>query len=342
VNCPAVRELPPPPEGRTGWPWTVATPPLFASRPSSPWPRVTIVTPSYNQGAYLEETIRSVLLQNYPNLEYIIMDGGSTDQSVDVILRYERWLTHWESRADQGQSHAINKGWKIATGNVLAWLNSDDLYRPGALAEAVLALSSHPSAAFVYSNVEYIDPQGQTLIVRNPGQTDLKRMLWALVSLIPQPTTFVRREMLTEVGFLDESLDYSMDYDYWLRLLTGHRGVYQDRVWACTRIHQDAKTVARQKDIWLQKKQVLAKIFSLPGVRPLLPHDEVQGLLSLYHRRTGAVCLRNLAVRDAVYNLFQSAVLQPSSLLRPRDWKVALKAARAVLVSGPRSTFWPE
>ena len=122
-------DLPPPPPGRTGWPWTVASPAVPETAPGgAPWPRITIVTPSFNQGQFLEETIRSVLLQGYPNLEYIIIDGGSNDNSIEIINRYKNWISYWISEKDRGQAHAINKGIDRSTGEVLAWLNSDDVY----------------------------------------------------------------------------------------------------------------------------------------------------------------------------------------------------------------------
>src|SRR5688572_24844846 len=134
MSSPSLAQMPPPPPEKTGWPWTEESPQLPDTMPNGqPWPKITIVTPSYNQGQFLEETIRSVLLQGYPNLEYIIMDGGSTDGSVDIIRKYEPYIAYWVSTTDRGQSHAINKGFSLATGHLMGWLNSDDVYAPNAL-----------------------------------------------------------------------------------------------------------------------------------------------------------------------------------------------------------------
>src|SRR5437773_6556922 len=156
--CPRLAELPPPSAGRTGWPWTQESGWWADSRRRAmAWPRISVITPSFNQGQFLEETIRSVLLQGYPNLDYIIIDGGSTDGSVEVVKKYEPWLTYWVSEPDRGQSHAINKGWQRAHGDVLAWLNSDDTYNPDALRCAAEALQQNPAAGMVYSDMNYID-----------------------------------------------------------------------------------------------------------------------------------------------------------------------------------------
>ncbi|RPH92435.1 MAG: glycosyltransferase, partial [Lysobacterales bacterium] len=118
MRCPGLNELPPPPAGRSGWPWTAETPPPGAADASADWPRITIVTPSFNQAEYIEETIRSVLLQGYPDLEYYVIDGGSTDGSADIIRKYAQYLAGWASEPDRGQSHALNKGFARASGQV--------------------------------------------------------------------------------------------------------------------------------------------------------------------------------------------------------------------------------
>ena len=158
MRCPTLADLPPPREGKKGWPWTVETPQAPESMPDGkPWPRISIVTPSYNQGQFIEETIRSVLLQGYPDLEYIIMDGGSTDESVGVLKKYEPWITFWTREPDGGQTEAINKGFKRSTGEIVAWLNSDDLYTAGALHIASKAFAERPHAAVVYGDIAYVN-----------------------------------------------------------------------------------------------------------------------------------------------------------------------------------------
>ena len=224
MRCPTINQLPPPPPGKTGWPWTEQTPQLPETMPilsrtieskGSPWPKVSIVTPSYNQGQFIEETIRSVLLQGYPNLEYIVIDGGSTDGSIDTIRKYEPWLAYWVSEKDQGQSHAINKGFRSSQGDILAWLNSDDLLEPLAAYLAVAYLTAHTDAGMVYGDRTIVDSAGKTIGYRRVP----KFVSWQLryCSGVNQETAFWRRNLFFTTGELDSSLHYSMDYDLWWR-----------------------------------------------------------------------------------------------------------------------------
>jgi len=225
MRSPTLNELPPPPPGKTGWPWNEESPAVSeAMADGSPWPRVTIVTPSYNQGQFIEETIRSVLLQGYPNLEYIIMDGGSSDGSVDIIRKYDPWLAYWVSEPDRGQSHAVNKGWERATGEIWAWLNSDDLYLPGAIGRAVEALWNNPGNALVHSDVICIDETSLCMKPYRSGPIDAKELLMGNNGRhILQPTVFIRRVALWAVGGLDESLHMAMDLDLWIKLALSYR-----------------------------------------------------------------------------------------------------------------------
>jgi glycosyltransferase involved in cell wall biosynthesis len=165
MKYPKLAELPPPSPGKTGWPWTVETPPLLPDRPDGcPWPRISIVTPSYNQGQFIEETIRSVLLQGYPDLEYIIIDGGSTDNSVEIIAKYEFRLAYWVSEKDRGQSHAINRGFCRSTGCLLGWLNSDDVLLPNALVTVAMAVEIPYEKVLIAGTAEYRDVSGTGVI----------------------------------------------------------------------------------------------------------------------------------------------------------------------------------
>jgi hypothetical protein len=207
------------------------------------FPLVTVVTPSLNQGKFIEATIQSVLSQDYPNLEYIVMDGGSTDETLEILCSYGRRL-RWVSEPDGGQSQAINTGWRMAEGEILTWLNADDLFSPGAVRRAVLALqAAGGDVAGVYGDCVYIDEQGQPL-GKYPSQSfDYGRLVQLAEDFIPQPGAFLRRNWLERVGLLDESLHYVMDYDLWLRLGMFARLEYLPEVSAFARLHSGAKTL---------------------------------------------------------------------------------------------------
>lgn len=221
MDCPRLEQLPPPPAGRSGWPWTEATPRLPATRPDgAPWPRITIVTPSYNQAQFLEETIRSVLLQGYPNLEYIIIDGGSSDGSVELMRKYEPWLADWVSERDSGQAEAINKGWSRATGAITTWLNSDDSYTPGAL-RVVAEAMAQGRADVVAGGCRLHDLRDRSTRVVTPHVVTFPRLVtyWHFPSVMPpQPSVFFKTELLKRVGMLDPALHYAMDYDLFIRM----------------------------------------------------------------------------------------------------------------------------
>ena len=204
-------------------------------------PLVSIITPSYNQARFLEETIHSVLSQDYPNLEYILVDGGSTDGSLEIIQRYADRLAWWVSESDRGQTDAINKGFAHARGEVLAWLNSDDTYLPGAITQAVAFLQAHPEASLVYGDANLVDEHGNILGSFPARQTDLRRMLRGSVH-IPQQASFFRGELWPKVGPLDPEFYFAMDYELWLRLAKQGELIYTPQRWANFRLHQGGKT----------------------------------------------------------------------------------------------------
>lgn len=254
----AIDTFPPPPAGRVGWPWTVGGERVPATMPDGqPWPRISIVTPSFNQGRFIEETIRSVLLQGYPNLEYIITDGGSTDNSVKIIHKYAPWLAHWVSEPDRGQSHAINKGMAHATGHILAYLNSDDLYMPGALQRVALTVDANEST-WCCGDCRTIDANSNPLYDTRVGLPGCWVDLITHAVTIMQPSVFWTENLWKELGPLNEDMFFCFDWDLFCRFLQhGFRPRRCEFRLSGFRRHGDAKsakyvTVARREDeqIW--------------------------------------------------------------------------------------------
>ncbi len=212
-------------------------------------PIVSIVTPSYNQASYLERTILSVIEQDYEAIEYIVIDGGSEDGSLEILKKYEHRLAYWESTPDKGQTDAINKGFAHANGQILAWLNSDDTYQPGAIAEVVQFMQAHPQAGLVYGDCNFINARDEVIGRFNARQTEYDRLLSGYVH-IPQQAAFWRRHLWQQVAPLDDSIYFAMDYDLWLRLAKISPIVYTPRLWANFRLHGDAKTIAEDDRCW--------------------------------------------------------------------------------------------
>ena len=229
-------------------------------------PLVSIVTPSYNQIQFLEKTIESVLAQNYPNLEYIIVDGDSTDGSQELIKRYEKELTAWISEPDQGQSDAVNKGFKLAKGEIFAWLNSDDLYYPWAVQQAVESLLKIPEVGMVYGDTDIINETGQVIGIFNSRQTSYKRLMRGGV-YIPQPAAFWYADLFRKVGSLDPSYYFAMDYDLWVKFAKITEIRYVPQLWSSFRIHGQGKTTVSDDLCWPEMKRVYQRegggLFSL-------------------------------------------------------------------------------
>jgi len=217
--------------------------------------RVTIVTPSFNQAPYLEATIQSVLIQDYPEIEYFIMDGGSTDGSLEIIKKYADKLAGWVSEPDKGQTDAINKGFARATGHLLAWLNSDDTYEPGAVTQAVELLAQHPEISMIYGDCNYIDEAGRVIGRFPAAQTDYRRLREGYVH-IPQQASFFRADLVRRVGQLDPTFYFAMDYDLWVRLAKIAPPLYVPHLWANFRLHRDAKTITADDRCWPEMLRV--------------------------------------------------------------------------------------
>jgi glycosyltransferase involved in cell wall biosynthesis len=218
-------------------------------------PLVSIITPSFNQARYLESTIRSALSQDYPNIEYIIVDGGSSDGSVEVIRRYSDRLAWWVSEKDRGQTDAINKGFAHAKGEILAWLNSDDIYESNAVSEAVAYLQNWSEVGLVYGDANFIDENGR-MIGRFPAAQTSYRLLRQGYVHIPQQSAFWRADLWHKVGPLDPSFYFAMDYDLWVRLAALAPVHYLPRLWASFRLHTQGKTIVADARCWEEMLKV--------------------------------------------------------------------------------------
>jgi glycosyltransferase involved in cell wall biosynthesis len=241
MRCPRLDELPTPPEGKTGWPWTEQSEPLpDKMADGSEWPRISIVTPSYNQDQFIEETIRSILLQGYPDLEYIVIDGGSTDNSVEIIKKYEDWITYWVSEPDNGQSHALNKGFRMVTGSLIGWQNSDDYYHSQAFMEVAIKSTELSEISVFYGLTDQIDANSNFICVHPISEFDIHAML-PLLNMCNQ-SMFFRNRIFSQGEFIDESFKHAMDQEFLIRLaLKGYKFRLFSEIKGYFRQHNEAK-----------------------------------------------------------------------------------------------------
>ena len=217
--------------------------------------RISVVTPSYNQARFIEETIRSVLSQDYPQIEYLVVDGGSTDNTVEIVRKYESRLAWWVSEQDLGQTDAINKGFARATGEVLAWINSDDTYEPGAISAVVKYFQNHPRVGMIYGDCNYINERGDVIGRFDSAQTNY-RLLRQGYTHIPQQTMFFRADLWKQVGPLDPSFYFAMDYDLWTRISARSEIKYVPQTWANFRLHTSGKTIMADDRCWPEMMRV--------------------------------------------------------------------------------------
>jgi glycosyltransferase involved in cell wall biosynthesis len=300
-----------------------------------PLPKLSIVVPSYNQAAYLEQTLNSILCQGYPELELIVLDGGSTDGSLEILRRYDQRLTHWVSQPDRGQTDAINRGFALCTGDIVAWLNSDDLYLAGSLEHAARALLDHPQAGMVYADGVMVDSDGMVLDPHHYRPLSVLDLL--CFNVILQPTVFMRRHALAAVGPLDEAYNLIMDHDLWVRLAARFPIVHVAEPWAVERTHPEAKTVA-QAGAFVQEAERLIRQAAL---------DPLLGPLWARQRRLIAASLEAFAARrlidggeyaEATRRFWRSARHDPRVPLR--YWYKVLQAGLSALgLSGAFHTY---
>lgn len=286
MRCPRLHELPAPPPGRSGWPWTEESVPLPAVTPDgSPWPRISVVTPSFNQARFIEETIRSVLLQGYPELEYLVLDGASTDNTVEIIKRYAPWLSYWTSEPDGGQSAAINCGLARSTGPFATWINSDDLLCKNALVDHASRVGF--AAHTVYVGICLIIDAAGNLVSSHRGRInsleDLLRIktVWRAGDSIDQPAILFPRRLALAVGGLDTDNHNTMDYELWGKFfLAGARFQYTDIPFGVFRRHLDQKT----NDGVRQTQSLIDTAMKLVDLAPCAEatKDEIRAELATY------------------------------------------------------------
>lgn len=280
MHCPSLKELPPPPAGKTGWPWTEETPSTSAANVSG-HVRISIITPSFNTANYLEETIRSVLLQGYPDLDYIIIDGGSTDGSLDVIRKYEKWISYWVSEKDRGYADALNKGFARATGEIRAWLPASDLYAPGALFAANRYLGENQND-FIFGRKCRIDEQSNLLGLKPDMSRNLRHLVLYGRRNPCQPATFWRSQFHKRTGELNAKLRYAADSEWFLRLALKGRCLWVPDTICYIRDHdaQLSSNAGAMRREWLSAWEAVVRenrisrlkiavgaLFVIPGIR---------------------------------------------------------------------------
>ncbi|HLO16403.1 MAG TPA: glycosyltransferase family 2 protein [Anaerolineales bacterium] len=241
---------------------------------------VSIITPSYNQASYLEQTIQSVLGQEYPRLEYLVVDGASTDGSVEVIKKYANRLAYWVSEKDSGQAEAINKGFARAKGEILAWLNSDDYYLPNTISTVVKCFEENPDVVMVYGDMLAVDGNGQTINVLKYKQLSLEDLL--CFQIIGQPSVFFRRSAFEKTGPLDTSFHFMLDHHLWIRLAQQGKILHVPQVWSVARYHTEAKNRARAAEFGREAFRVLAWAKAQPGLAEAISGVERRALASAY------------------------------------------------------------
>jgi GT2 family glycosyltransferase len=235
-------------------------------------PLISIVTPSYNQAQYIEQTLHSVLEQGYPRIEYLVVDGASTDASVEVIKKYADKLSWWVSEKDSGQGEAINKGLARAKGEIIAWLNSDDYYLPGTLSKIVNTFEENPDVVMVYGDMLAVDENGQTINTLKYKQLSLQDLL--CFQIIGQPSVFFRREVLEQTGGLDTSFHFLLDHHLWIRIAQQGKILHVPQLWSAARYHAEAKNRAKAAQFGQEAFRILAWAKNQPDLAEAVSNVE--------------------------------------------------------------------
>jgi glycosyltransferase involved in cell wall biosynthesis len=309
-------ELPMPPLGRTGWPWTEEVDNSFWLHKRKEWPRVSIVMPSYNQGEFIEESLRSVLLQGYPDLEFFVYDGGSSDGSAEIIKKYEPWLTYWVSEKDRGQSDAINKGLRKSTGKYFNWQNSDDVLTPYSLFRAVNSLLEHPEASYAHGYQDIIYANGELYYSSESSYGPPTRLAPDVGDSIAnlktgtQPGCLMDRDLVVRVGGIDEGMHFVMDIDILLKLSVIKPPLYSHEKLVYYRYHQGTKS----HGVWpkqrgLERIKIVQNLFRMSEAQQYLPRK--REAMAAGHRYAADCSWMNNDISGFLYHLLMDIAWAP-------------------------------
>jgi glycosyltransferase involved in cell wall biosynthesis len=293
-------------------------------------PLVSVITPSYNQAAYLEQAMRSVLEQGYPALEYLVVDGGSKDGSTAIIKRHSDRLAWWVTEKDRGQADAINKGLRRAKGEIIAWLNSDDLYMPGTVRKAVETFQKHPRAAMVHGDVLAIDGKGDPINLMRYGDWGLRGLM--RFQIIGQPAVFMHRSALQKAGFLDLEYHYLLDHQLWLRVAQHGDIAYVPETWAKARYHLQAKNVAHAAEFGAEAYRIVEWMRKQPGLTRIFQEDE-RKIMAGAHRFNARYLLDGGKNREALCAYKKS--LSADAGIALMEWHRMLYAVLSLMGLGP-------
>jgi len=301
-------------------------------------PLVSIVIPSFNQDRFIQNAADSVLAQDYLHLELIVIDGGSTDKTVDVLRQYGDRV-RWLSEPDRGQAHAVNKGWRMARGGILGWLNSDDTYRPGAIRAIVDAFQFHPEAGGIYGDCDYISAAGEFLEKYETGPFDFETFFRTSRSPIPQPAMFIRRTVYEHVGPVNEDLRLAMDWEYWLRVGMQYPIFYLPQALATFRVHGSSKSATESLRFGEETTRVYRKMFADSTLPPHLRRYEKEAMNSVL-LQAAKYAFDGAQLREARHYLLDAWKIRPFhirrfmpkiffiSFLGQRGWKTWMRFRR--------------
>jgi len=273
---------------------------------------VSIVTPSFNQSAYLEQTIRSVLEQDYPQIEYIVVDGASTDGSTDIIKKYSSRLAYWISEKDSGQADAINKGMRHARGEIVAWLNSDDYFLSGTIKSVVTAFAVNPQAMMVYGDMRAVDQDGRIINQLHYRQLTLEDLL--CFQIIGQPAVFMRRAAFERTGGLDINFHFMLDHQLWLKIAAQGPIVHVDQTWSAARYHGLAKNRLKAPEFGREAFRILDWAEAQADLAPILRRVQSRARASVY-RVNARYLLDDDQSRHALKAWMQALAIHPPTAL---------------------------